>query len=91
MLDFEAFVTKLITRVTSDLKKKNVSFDQFAFVGGLSYYIKPENIETTKPFYVPSDKGEFLTLLAMAELVGDDYDLLDLGFGDAKFSKRISS
>ncbi len=87
----EAFVTKLITRVTSDLKKKNVSFDQFAFVGGLSYYIKPENIETTKPFYVPSDKGEFLTLLGMAELVGDDYDLLDLGFGDAKFSKRISS
>lgn len=87
----EAFVTKLITRVTSDLKKKNVSFDQFAFVGGLSYYIKRENIETTKPFYVPAENGEFLTLLGMAELVGNNYDLLDLGFGDAKFSKRISS
>ena len=38
----------------------------FAFVGGLSYYIKRENIETTKPFYVPAENGEFLTLLGMA-------------------------
>lgn len=86
----ESFVTKLITRITNDLRKKNVSFDQFAFVGGLSYYIKKENIETTKPFYVPEENGEFLTLLGMAEIVGDEYDLLDLGFGDAKFSPKIS-
>jgi len=82
----EAFTTKLITRVTNDLRKENVSFDQFAFVGGLSYYIKSDNIETTKPFYIPEKDGEFLTLLGMADLVGDDYHLLDLGFGDAKFS-----
>ena len=87
----EAFVTKLVTRITNDLRKKNVSFDQFTFVGGLSYYIKKEIIETTKPFYVPEADGEFLTLLGMAEIAGDEYALLDLGFGDAKFSKRISS
>ncbi len=87
----EAFVTKLVTRITNDLRKENVSFDQFTFVGGLSYYIKKEIIETTKPFYVPEADGEFLTLLGMAEIAGDEYALLDLGFGDAKFSKRISS
>jgi len=86
----EAFVTKLITRITNDLRKKNVSFDQFTFVGGLSYYITKEIIETTKPFYVPETGGEFLTLLGMAEVAGDEYDLLDLGFGDAKFSPKIS-
>ncbi|AHJ12998.1 acetate and sugar kinases/Hsc70/actin family protein [Sulfurospirillum multivorans] len=86
----EAFVTKLITRITNDLRKKNVSFDQFTFVGGLSYYIKKEIVETTKPFYVPETGGEFLTLLGMAEVAGDEYDLLDLGFGDAKFSPKIS-
>jgi len=86
----EAFVTKLITRITNDLRKKNVSFDQFTFVGGLSYYIKKEIVETTKPFYVPETGGEFLTLLGMAEVAGDEYDLLDLGFGDAKFSLKIS-
>jgi len=86
----EAFVTKLITRITNDLRKKNVSFDQFTFVGGLSYYIKKEIVETTKPFYVPETGGEFLTLLGMAEVAGNEYDLLDLGFGDAKFSLKIS-
>jgi len=81
----QAFIPKLISRVTRDVKKEKISFGQFAFVGGISYYIKDENIKTTKKFYIPEKGGEYMTVLGMRETVGKDFDVFDIGFGDSKY------
>jgi hypothetical protein len=80
-----AFIPKLISRVTRDIKKAKISFGQFVFVGGISYYIDAENLSTTKNFYLPEKEGEFLTVLGMRETVGEDFDVFDVGFGDTKY------
>lgn len=80
-----AFVSKLISRITNDVKKEKKPFDQLAFVGGISYYIDKKEIETSKEFYVPNKDGEFLTVSGMKEIVGDDFDVFDIGFGDTKY------
>lgn len=81
----QAFIPKLINRVTRDIKKEKISFGQFAFVGGISYYINDDNIKTTKKFYIPKKEGEFMTVLGMRETVGEDFDVFDIGFGDSKY------
>ena len=81
----QTFMAKLITRVMNDLKKKHVSFDQFLFVGGISYYVDTKVIETTKPFYIPKKDGEFLTVLGMKANKGNEYSAFDVGFGDTKY------
>jgi len=80
------FLPKLIERVTRELKKKKIDFGQFVFVGGISYYIDKNIISSSKPFFIPEENGEFLTLLGMKEMVGSDYDVFDVGFGDVKYS-----
>jgi hypothetical protein len=81
----QAFIPKLIGRVIRDVKKDNISFGQFAFVGGISYYVNAKNIETTKKFFIPKKDGEFLTVLGMRNIVGEDFDVFDIGFGDSKY------
>lgn len=81
----QVFIPKLINRVISEVKKGNSSFEQFIFVGGISHYINEKSIETTKKFYIPEKDGEFLTVLGMKEIAGEDYDVFDVGFGDTKY------
>ena len=83
------FLPKLMERVTRELKKKKIDFDQFVFVGGISYYISKDAISSSKTFYLPEENGEFLTLLGMREIVGEDYDVFDVGFGDVKYDLQV--
>jgi len=85
MRAIQAFIPKLINRITRDIKKEKISFGQFVFVGGISYYINDENIKTTKKFHIPKKDGEFMTVLGMRETVGKDFDVFDIGFGDSKY------
>jgi len=81
----QVFIPKLINRVISEVKKGNKSFNQIVFVGGISHYIDKESIETTKKLHIPKEDGEFLTVLGMREIAGEDYDVFDIGFGDTKY------
>ncbi|WP_457748600.1 hypothetical protein [Sulfurimonas sp.] len=81
----DGFVPKLIDRVTRDLRKEKIPFEQFVFVGGISYYIPKDAIKTNKSFYIPKKDGEFLTVLGMRDIVGGDFDVFDVGFGDTKY------
>lgn len=83
----QIFLQKLFKQVLEDLQKEKITFDQFSFVGGLSYYIKEEDIESDKLFYIPKKDGEFQTVLGMNKYY-PDYTALDLGFGDGKYIER---
>lgn len=77
------FVDNLFNRIIKDVERSGVSFSQFTIIGGLSYYI--DQVETSKPYFLPQDKGEFYTVLGMKR--ASNSLSIDFGFGDIKFVK----
>jgi len=76
------FISTVLQSVIGDLKISGLSFDQFTIIGGLSYYIEPDAIETNKRFYIPEEGGEFINALGMKRHTG--LTSVDFGFGDIK-------
>ncbi|WP_457628688.1 hypothetical protein [Persephonella sp.] len=76
------FISTVLQSVIGDLKISGLSFDQFAVIGGLSYYLDRSAIQTNKQFYIPTEGGEFINALGMKRHSG--LTSVDFGFGDIK-------
>ncbi|HEM56161.1 MAG TPA: hypothetical protein ENO30_05295 [Thermodesulfobium narugense] len=85
-LSIQGFIPYLFEAIKGDLRRLRLDFDQFAIIGGLSYYIPASSIETNKPFFIPEKEGEFYTVKGMNRAT--DLNSIDFGFGDIKILKK---
>jgi hypothetical protein len=76
------FIPMLFEKVIKDISLENITFDQIAIVGGLSYYVPQEFVKTNKKIFIPRENGEFYTVMGMYEKSG--ITSVDFGFGDIK-------
>ncbi len=77
-----SYLETLLHRLTKDIEAKGKRFNQFAVIGGLSYYIKGVEIDTNKKYFIPIENGEFYTVMGMREYT--NLPSIDFGFGDIK-------
>lgn len=80
-ITLQTFLEILFSRITKDLERAEVGFQQFAIIGGLSYYISQDMIETDKKYEIGD---EFSTVKGMVKVSG--LPSIDLGFGDIKMA-----
>jgi hypothetical protein len=78
----EEFIDTLITRITGDISKIMVDYDQILVIGGLSYYLKNQQLNTPAEIVVPENNGEFYNVMGMKIQTGRPS--IDFGFGDVK-------
>jgi len=80
----EKFLPEAFRKVSREVKRAGVEYEQVVIIGGLSYYLKAEDFETNKKVFVPEKEGEFLNVLGLLDFVPDARVAVDLGFGDCK-------
>ncbi len=81
------YLNRFFNRIVGELKRAGVDYEQIVFIGGLSYYLSPEDFETNKNLYIPKEGGEFLNVLGLLSLSELPF-AVDLGFGDCKVARR---
>jgi hypothetical protein len=78
----EEFIDTLITKITGDISKIMVDYDQILVIGGLSYYLKNQQLNAPAEIVVPEKNGEFYNVIGMKLQTGRSS--IDFGFGDVK-------
>jgi hypothetical protein len=79
----DEFVDTLITRITGDISKIMADYDQILIIGGLSYYLKDQQLNAPAEIAVPEKDGEFYNVMGMK--IQSKRPSIDFGFGDVKF------
>jgi hypothetical protein len=79
----DEFIDTLITRITGDISKIMTDYDQILVIGGLSYYLKDQQLNAPAEIVVPEKNGEFYNVIGMKIQTGRQS--IDFGFGDVKF------
>ena len=82
------YLDRFFSRIVGELKRAGVDYDQIVFIGGLSYYLSPDDFETNKKLYIPKDGGEFLNVLGLLSMSELPF-AVDLGFGDCKVAVEV--
>jgi len=80
----ENFLPETFRKVSREVKRAGVEYEQVVIIGGLSHYLKAEDFETNRKVFVPERDGEFLNVLGLLDFVPDVKLAVDLGFGDCK-------
>lgn len=78
----EEFIDALITKVTGDISKIMADYDQILVIGGLSYYLKNQQLNAPAEIVVPEKNGEYYNVIGMKLQTGKPS--IDFGFGDVK-------
>lgn len=78
----EEFIDALITKITGDISKIMLDYDQILIIGGLSYYLKDQQLNAPAEIVVPENNGEFYNVMGMKIQTGRTS--IDFGFGDVK-------
>ena len=77
------FMPKMLEKVTLDLQiATDEKIDEIAIIGGISHYIKEENLKTKKKLFIPKENGEFYNVMGM--FIKSETTSIDFGFGDIK-------
>jgi hypothetical protein len=79
----DEFVDALIAKITGDISKIMVDYDQILVIGGLSYYLRDQQLNAPAEIVVPEENGEFYNVIGMKIQSGSPS--IDFGFGDIKF------
>jgi len=79
----DEFIDTLITRITGDISKIMADYDQILVIGGLSYYLKDQQLNAPAEIVIPEKNGEFYNVIGMK--IQSGRTSIDFGFGDIKF------
>ena len=79
----ERFLQRFFRKITGEIKRSGTDYDQIVILGGLSYYLSPDLIETTKDLYIAGEGAEFLNVQGLPAWFSAPV-AVDLGFGDCK-------
>ncbi len=82
----ERYIADVFRQIKNGITNELMDFEQVVIVGGLAYYMSPEQIETSKALVIPAEHAEYLNVLG-ASLKTGYKPALDLGFGYAKYIK----
>jgi len=79
------FIQKFFRKVLGEVRRAGASYEQIVFIGGISYYLSPDDFETDKKLFIPKEGAEFCNVLGLFDLAENSPVLaVDLGFGDCK-------
>lgn len=79
----QRFLQRFFRKITGEIKRAGTDYDQIVILGGLSYYLAPDLIETTKDLYIAKEGAEFLNVEGLPAWFETPL-AVDLGFGDCK-------
>ncbi len=79
----DEFIDTLIARITGDISKIMTDYDKVLVIGGLSYYIKDQQLNAPAEIVIPEKDGEFYNVIGMK--IQSGRTSIDFGFGDIKF------